>query len=82
MEGELWASDPMAVNDSCVLSRWLDLLLVKLLLLLLLLAELLFVIDELHAVLAGPLLKFTFQSRIVVVLNVVIRAAGQLLGDL
>ena len=82
MEGELGASDPMAVNDSCVLSRWLDLLLVKLLLLLLLLAKLLFVIDELHAVLAGPLLKLAFQSRIVVVLNVVIRAAGQLLGDL
>ena len=62
MKGELGASDPMTVNDSCVLSRWLDLLLVKLLLLLLLLAELLFVIDELHAVLASPLLKFAFQS--------------------
>ena len=53
-----------------------------LLLLLLLLAKLLFMIDELHAVLASPLLKLAFQRRIIVVLDVVIGAAGQLLGDL
>ena len=39
-------------------------------------------IDELHAVLARPLLKLTFQSRVVMVLDVVIRAAGQLLSNL
>ena len=39
-------------------------------------------IDELHAVLARPLLKLTFQSRVVMVLDVVIRASGQLLSNL
>ena len=83
MNGELGASDPIAVDYTCVLSRWLGLLLlVKLQLLLLLLAKLFFVIDELHAVLARPLLKLAFQSRIVMVLDVVIRAAGQLLSNL
>ena len=57
-------------------------MLVQLLLLLLLLAKLFFMVDKLHAVLTCPLLKFAFQSRIVVVLNVVVRTAGQLLGDL
>ena len=79
MEGKLGASGPMAVNYTCVLSCWL---LELLLLLLLLLAKLLFMIDELHAVLASPLLKLAFQRRIIVVLDVVIGAAGQLLGDL
>ena len=32
--------------------------------------------------LARPLLKLTFQSRVVMVLDVVIRAAGQLLSNL
>ena len=39
-------------------------------------------IDELHAVLARPLLKLTFQSRVVMVLDVVVRASGQLLSNL
>ena len=81
MEGKLGASGPMAVNYTCVLSCRLRLR-VELLLLLLLLAKLLFMIDELHAVLASPLLKLAFQRRIIVVLDVVIGAAGQLLGDL
>ena len=32
--------------------------------------------------LARPLLKLTFQSRVVMVLNVIVRAAGQLLSNL
>ena len=39
-------------------------------------------VDELHAVLARPLLNLAFQSRVVMVLDVVICAAGQLLSNL
>ena len=39
-------------------------------------------IDELHTVLARPLLKLSFQSRVVMVLDVVVRASGQLLSNL
>ena len=39
-------------------------------------------VDELHAVLARPLLDLAFQSRVVMVLDVVICAAGQLLSNL
>ena len=57
MDGDLGASDTMAVDDTCVLCRWLGLLLLlQLQLLLLLLAKLLLMIDELHPVLARPLL--------------------------
>ena len=57
MDGDLGASDTMAVDYTCVPSRWLGLLLLlQLQLLLLLLAKLLLMIDELHPVLARPLL--------------------------
>lgn len=39
-------------------------------------------VEELHALLARLLLKFTFQSRVVMVLNVVVCTPREMLGDL
>ena len=50
--------------------------------LLLLLSELLLMVDKLHSLLPGPLFKFPFQSGVIVVLDMVVSAARQVLGDL
>lgn len=47
-----------------------------------LLSQLLFVIDQLHPLLSRPLLDLPFQSRVIMVLNVVVCAAREVLGDL
>ena len=47
----------------------------------LLLTELLLAVDELHALLASPLLKLALQSRVVVILDVIVCAPRQMLGN-
>ena len=47
-----------------------------------LLPQLLFVIDQFHSLLSCPLLDLPFQRRIVMILDVVVCAAWQVLSDL
>jgi len=45
------------------------------------LSELFFLVNEFHPVLAGSLFELPFQSRVVVVLDMVVGAAGEALRD-
>ena len=47
-----------------------------------LLLNLFLLIDGLHTLLTSPLFNFAFQGRIIMVLDVVVRTAGQVLGNL
>lgn len=47
-----------------------------------LLSHLLLMVNELHPLLPSSLLNLTFQSRVVVVLDMVVSASGKVLGNL